>query len=223
MFAVVDALNGISVTASVAVPDGPLAALRRHRRLRCPRRSAACPRCCCARAAIGSCSTAARAPSTSCCARRAARARRDLHHPPAPGSLARPARDAQDVRPAAREWDADRLRAARPEGAVPTGAAPDHGPHGLPAADHRARAARRDRLRRLPDRRASRSSTASRPTATRSSRTTARAASTSKPRAGSASPRALTSAACSAARPSTASAGAGRGRGPHRPTDRLHG
>ena len=65
--------------------------------------------------------------------------------------------------------------------------------------------ARGDRLRRLRDRRASRSTTASRPTATRSSRTTGRAASTSRPPARSASPRARTSAACSAGRPSTAS------------------
>ena len=71
-----------------------------------------------------------------------------------------------------RDRRAGRLRPARPERAVPAGAAPDHRAHGVSAGRGRARAPRGGRLRRLRDRRRSRSTTASRPTATRSSRTT---------------------------------------------------
>ena len=59
----------------------------------------------------------------------------------------------------------------------------DDRPHRVPAGRDRARAARGGRLRRLRDRRRSRSSTASRRTATRSSRTTGRGGSTSRRRA----------------------------------------
>ena len=55
--------------SSLGAGHGPLALLRRHRRLGARPPAAACPRCCCAPAATASCSTAARAPSSSCCAR----------------------------------------------------------------------------------------------------------------------------------------------------------
>ena len=114
---------------------------------------------------------------------RAAGARRDLHHPPAPRPLARAAGDDQDVRHARPRPAAGRLRPARAQAALPAGAAADHRPHRVSAGCDRARAPRGGRLRRLRDRRRSRSTTASRPTATRSSRTTGRAASTSRRRA----------------------------------------
>ena len=59
----------LSAGARLGGAHGPLALLRRHRRLGARPRGAGCPRCCCARAATGCCSTAARARSSSCCAR----------------------------------------------------------------------------------------------------------------------------------------------------------
>ena len=80
-------------------------------------------------------------PAPAAALGRAAGPRRRLHHPLPRRPLARPARDAQDVRPARARAAADDLRPARPRGAVRDAAAGVRA-HRLPADAGRARAAR---------------------------------------------------------------------------------
>ena len=115
--------TGGSARASLAVPNGPVALLRRHRRLRAhaearPARAAAARR---GRADPVRLRRGHPAPAAA--QHRAARPRRDLHHPPAPRPLARAAGDDQDVRHARPRPAAGRLRPARAERALPAGAA----------------------------------------------------------------------------------------------------
>ena len=152
---------------------------------RCPPPRRGLPALLAARAAAtGCCSTAARAPSSSCCARsgcpsstRSSSRTSTLDHwLGLPGML-----KTFDLR--ARERPLDDLRPARPAARCSTALRPVIGRTGYPLDAGRARAARRGPLRRLPDRRRSRSSTASRRSATRSWRTSGPGASTPSGRA----------------------------------------
>ena len=88
---------------------------------------------------------------------RAGRARGAVHHPLSRGPRARPAGDAEDVRPAPARAPAHRARAARPRAPLQAARSGDRSGD-LPDRARGARAERRARARRLPDRRIRRGS-----------------------------------------------------------------
>ena len=120
----------------------------------CPRRAAGCPRSCCAPGGeriLFDCGEGTQHQLLR--QRRAAGRGRDLHHPPAPGPLARAAGDDQDLRHARPRPQARGLRPAGPERAVPQVLRPIIGRTGYPLEVVEARAPRGGRLRGLRDRR----------------------------------------------------------------------